>query len=78
MITLFTGYDEEDKKKAQESRAADEAAERAKESGVSDDSSSPTGRGFFSRMREAVTRTRDNFSVTRFAVGLWRAPHPAS
>ena len=63
MITLFTGYDEEDKKKAQESRAADEAAERAKESGVSDDSSSPTGRGFFSRMREAVTRTRDNFST---------------
>jgi fused signal recognition particle receptor len=63
MITLFTGYDEEDKKKAQESRAADEAVERAKESGAADDSSTPTGRGFFSRMREAVTRTRDNFST---------------
>lgn len=62
MITLFTGYDEEDKKKAQESLAAEEAAERAKQSGASDDSSIPSGRGFFSRMREAVTRTRDNFS----------------
>lgn len=62
MITLFTGYDEEDKKKAQESRAAEEAAERAKESGAVEDSSTPSGRGFFSRMREAVTRTRDNFS----------------
>jgi fused signal recognition particle receptor len=63
MITLFTGYDEEDKKKAQESRAADEAAERAKESGVADESATPSGRGFFSRMREAVSRTRDNFST---------------
>ena len=63
MITLFTGYDEEDKKKAQESRAADEAAERAKESGVPDESSTLSGRGFFSRMREAVTRTRENFST---------------
>ncbi|HTM16440.1 MAG TPA: signal recognition particle-docking protein FtsY [Terracidiphilus sp.] len=62
MITLFTGYDEEDKKKAQESRAADEAAERARESGIADESSTPSGPGFFSRMREAVTRTRDNFS----------------
>jgi fused signal recognition particle receptor len=63
MITLFTGYDEEDKKKAQESRAAEEAAERAKQSGVPDDSSTPSGQGFFSRMREAVTRTRENFST---------------
>jgi fused signal recognition particle receptor len=63
MITLFTGYDEEDKKKAQESRAADEAAERARESGVADESATPSGRGFLSRMREAVTRTRDNFST---------------
>ncbi|MBS1805782.1 MAG: signal recognition particle-docking protein FtsY [Acidobacteria bacterium] len=62
MITLFTGYDEEDKKKADASRAADEAAERTKESGLPDDSSTPSGRGFFSRMREAVTRSRDNFS----------------
>jgi fused signal recognition particle receptor len=50
MITLFTGYDEEDKKKAQESLAAEEAGEIAQKS------------GFFSRMREAVTRTRENFS----------------
>jgi fused signal recognition particle receptor len=62
MITLFTGYDEEDKKKAQESLAAEEAAERAKQAGASDDSSTPSGRGFFSRMREAVTRSRENFS----------------
>src|SRR6185503_571166 len=60
---LFTGYDEEDKKKAQESLAAEEAAERAKQAGASDDSSTPSGRGFFSRMREAVTRTRENFST---------------
>ena len=50
MITLFTGYDEEpkDKKKEQEAQAGEE--EPAKSS------------GFFSRMREAVTRTRENFS----------------
>src|SRR4051812_32500932 len=51
MITLFTGYDEEDKKKAQESLAAEEEGEGEKKS------------GFFSRMREAVTRTRENFST---------------
>jgi fused signal recognition particle receptor len=51
MITLFTGYDEEDKKKAQESLAAEEAGEEVQKS------------GFFSRMREAVTRTRENFST---------------
>jgi fused signal recognition particle receptor len=51
MITLFTGYDEEDKKKAQESLAAEEAGEVDQKS------------GFFSRMREAVTRTRENFST---------------
>jgi fused signal recognition particle receptor len=51
MITLFTGYDEEDKKKAQESLAAEEEGEGAKKS------------GFFSRMREAVTRTRETFST---------------
>jgi fused signal recognition particle receptor len=51
MITLFTGYDEEDIKKAQEARAAEEAGEEAEKS------------GFFSRMREAVTRTRENFST---------------
>jgi len=62
MITLFTGYDEEDKKKADAARAADEAAERAKESGVSDNSSTPSGSGFFSRMRDAVSRTRENFN----------------
>ncbi len=50
MITLFTGYDEEDKKKAQEALAAEEAGEEVQKS------------GFFSRMREAVTRTRENFS----------------
>jgi len=48
MITLFTGYDEEDIKKAQEARAAEEAGEEAEKS---------------SRMREAVTRTRENFST---------------
>jgi fused signal recognition particle receptor len=50
MITLFTGYDEEpkDKKKEQEAQAGEE--DPAKKS------------GFFSRMREAVTRTRENFS----------------
>ena len=50
MITLFTGYDEEpkDKKKEQEAAAGEE--DSAKKS------------GFFSRMREAVTRTRENFS----------------
>ena len=46
MITLFTGYDEEDKKKAQESEGAEEEQKS----------------GFFSRMRDAVTRTRENFS----------------
>ncbi|HEY1575564.1 MAG TPA: signal recognition particle-docking protein FtsY [Terracidiphilus sp.] len=46
MITLFTGYDEEDKKKAQEFEGAEEAQKS----------------GFFSRMRQAVTRTRENFS----------------
>ena len=51
MITLFTGYDEEDVKKAQESRAAEEAGEEVEKS------------GFFSRMHEAVTRTRENFST---------------
>jgi fused signal recognition particle receptor len=51
MITLFTGYDEEpkDKKKDQEAQAADEE--------------SPQGGGFFSRMRQAVTRTRETFST---------------
>ena len=63
MITLFTGYDEEDKKKAQESLAAEEEAERAKESGAPDDRSTSSGLGFFSRMRDAVTRTRENFST---------------
>jgi fused signal recognition particle receptor len=51
MITLFTGYDEEDKKKAEAARAAEEAGEEVEKS------------GFFSRMREAVTRTRENFST---------------
>jgi fused signal recognition particle receptor len=51
MITLFTGYDEEDKKKAQESLAAEEAGEEVQKS------------GFFSRMRDAVSRTRENFST---------------
>jgi fused signal recognition particle receptor len=48
MITLFTGYDEEpkDKKKEQEAQAEDPAAKS----------------GFFSRMRQAVTRTRETFS----------------
>jgi len=46
MITLFTGYDEEDKKKAQESQDEEEVQKS----------------GFFSRMRQAVTRTRENFS----------------
>jgi fused signal recognition particle receptor len=51
MITLFTGYDEEpkDKKKDQEAQAAEEE--------------SPQGGGFFSRMRQAVTRTRETFST---------------
>ena len=61
MITLFTGYDEEpkDKKKDQETQASEE------ESGVPDDGSSSLGRksGFFSRMRQAVTRTRETFST---------------
>jgi fused signal recognition particle receptor len=47
MITLFTGYDEEDKKKAQDSEGAEEEQKS----------------GFFSRMRQAVTRTRENFST---------------
>ena len=49
MITLFTGYDEEpkDKKKEQDAHGAEEEAQKS---------------GFFSRMREAVTRTRENFS----------------
>jgi fused signal recognition particle receptor len=48
MITLFTGYDEEpkDKKKDQEA-VDDESAQKS---------------GFFSRMRQAVTRTRETFS----------------
>ena len=51
MITLFTGYDEEpkDKKKEQEGPANGEQA-----AGKS---------GFFSRMRQAVTRTRETFST---------------
>jgi len=48
MITLFTGYDEEPKDKKKEQEAA--AAEEG--SG-----------GFFSRMRQAVTRTRETFST---------------
>ena len=50
MITLFTGYDEEpkDQKKDQEAQAGEE--ESAQKS------------GFFSRMRSAVTRTRETFS----------------
>jgi fused signal recognition particle receptor len=49
MITLFTGYDEEpkDKKNEQEAQAGEEEAQKS---------------GFFSRMRQAVTRTRENFS----------------
>ena len=47
MITLFTGYDEEDIKKAQKSEGSEEEQKS----------------GFFSRMREAVTRTRENFST---------------
>jgi fused signal recognition particle receptor len=49
MITLFTGYDEEpkDKKKEQEAQAGEEEQKS----------------GFFSRMRQAVTRTRENFST---------------
>ncbi|WP_348260651.1 signal recognition particle-docking protein FtsY [Telmatobacter sp. DSM 110680] len=47
MITLFTGYDEEDKKKAQESEGGEEEQKS----------------GFFSRMRQAVTRTRETFST---------------
>ena len=60
MITLFTGYDEEPKKK--EEQAAEE--EQAQKSGVPNDKSSSSGwqSGFFSRMRDAVTRTRENFS----------------
>jgi len=46
MITLFTGYDEEDKKKAEQSQ--EEEVQKS---------------GFFSRMRQAVTRTRENFST---------------
>jgi len=51
MITLFTGYDEEpkDKKKEQEAQA--------------DDEQSACKSGFFSRMRQAVTRTRETFST---------------
>jgi fused signal recognition particle receptor len=48
MITLFTGYDEEPKDKKKEQEA--QAAEEG--SG-----------GFFSRMRQAVTRTRETFST---------------
>jgi fused signal recognition particle receptor len=47
MITLFTGYDEEDKKKAEQSQDEEEVQKS----------------GFFSRMRQAVTRTRENFST---------------
>jgi fused signal recognition particle receptor len=51
MITLFTGYDEEpkDKRKEQEAQA--------------DDEQSAGKSGFFSRMRQAVTRTRETFST---------------
>jgi fused signal recognition particle receptor len=51
MITLFTGYDEEpkDKKKDQEAQTGEE--ETTEKS------------GFFSRMRQAVTRTRETFST---------------
>ncbi len=50
MITLFTGYDEEpkDKKKEQEAQAGEEESSQIS--------------GFFSRMRQAVTRTRETFS----------------
>jgi fused signal recognition particle receptor len=48
MITLFTGYEEEPKDKKKEQEA--QAAEEG--SG-----------GFFSRMRQAVTRTRETFST---------------
>ncbi len=49
MITLFTGYDEEpkDKKRAEEELGEAEAAPKS---------------GFFSRMRQAVTRTRETLS----------------
>jgi fused signal recognition particle receptor len=50
MITLFTGYDEEpkDKKREQEAQAGEEE---------------PIAKsGFFSRMRQAVTRTRETLS----------------
>jgi fused signal recognition particle receptor len=46
MITLFTGYDEEPKDKKTGKEEAEE----------------PQKSGFFSRMREAVTRTRESFS----------------
>jgi fused signal recognition particle receptor len=51
MITLFTGYDEEpkDKKNEQEAQGGE-------------DESQQKG-GFFSRMRQAVTRTRETFST---------------
>ena len=50
MITLFTGYDEEpkDKKKEQEAQTSEEESTQKS--------------GFFSRMRSAVTRTRETFS----------------
>ena len=51
MITLFTGYDEEPKDKKQEQEAQ---AEEDQAGGRS---------GFFSRMRQAVTRTRETFST---------------
>ena len=50
MITLFTGYDEEpkDKKREPEAQAGEEEP--------------ATKSGFFSRMRQAVTRTRETFA----------------
>ncbi len=50
MITLFSGYDEEpkDKRKDQETQAGEEESTQKS--------------GFFSRMRQAVTRTRETFS----------------
>jgi fused signal recognition particle receptor len=51
MITLFTGYDEEpkDKKKEQDAQASEEESTQKS--------------GFLSRMRQAVTRTRETFST---------------
>jgi fused signal recognition particle receptor len=51
MITLFTGYDEEPKDKKREHEAQADEEQSADKS------------GFFSRMRQAVTRTRETFST---------------